>query len=233
MTTDTDSKFPVEFMAKRIQATLVSSCMSQSARFVEDDDYEHQSLIESPMYAWDDGELLFQPVSESYRNRQLYLQSYKFTREETLSEKLRSSLSKFKVRAWVVMACNCKPVVDILTIDEFAARTGGKRKGFGPQSFLGHYLGQLPLGDVVILHNEFTPQCHFMRTRETTAGEERRCEEEKKAVRSASVKVDRVVMIGVGHCQNAVIKEEGARWGARRALHVGLSCGLDGAASVQ
>ncbi|KAI5077296.1 hypothetical protein GOP47_0007120 [Adiantum capillus-veneris] len=91
-------RFLVEIMAKRIQATLVSSRLSQSARFVEDDDFEHQRLIEvaPPSYAWDDGELFLHPVSESYRNRQLYLQSYKFTREETLAEKLRSSLSKFK-----------------------------------------------------------------------------------------------------------------------------------------
>ncbi|MCO5606381.1 hypothetical protein L7F22_060569, partial [Adiantum nelumboides] len=50
----------------------------------------------------------------------------------------------------------------VLAIDEFAARTGGKRKAFGPQSSLAHYLGQLPPGDVVIVHNEFTPQGHFM-----------------------------------------------------------------------
>ncbi|MCO5563098.1 hypothetical protein L7F22_016734, partial [Adiantum nelumboides] len=51
---------------------------------------------------------------------------------------------------------------NVLAIDEFAARTGGKRKAFGPQSSLAHYLGQLPPGDVVIVHNEFTPQGHFM-----------------------------------------------------------------------
>ncbi|MCO5554628.1 hypothetical protein L7F22_008160 [Adiantum nelumboides] len=51
---------------------------------------------------------------------------------------------------------------NVLAIDEFAARTGGKRKGFGPQSSLAHYLGQHPPGDVFILHNEFTPQGHFM-----------------------------------------------------------------------
>ncbi|MCO5581639.1 hypothetical protein L7F22_035528, partial [Adiantum nelumboides] len=34
---------------------------------------------------------------------------------------------------------------DILVIDEFAARTGGKRTSVGPQSSLTHYLGQLPL----------------------------------------------------------------------------------------
>ncbi|MCO5553206.1 hypothetical protein L7F22_006727 [Adiantum nelumboides] len=46
---------------------------------------------------------------------------------------------------------------DVLAIDEIAARTGGKQTSFGPQSSLAHYLGQLPPGDVVILHNEFTP----------------------------------------------------------------------------
>eukprot|EP00250_Pteridium_aquilinum_P006261 c16217_g1_i1 orf=480-875(-) len=92
---------------------LAGSRFSQSARFARDYDnksLEHQRLIEAPSYAWDDSELYLYPVNESYINRQLYLHSYKFTREETLSEKLRSSLSKFKVRAWVVMACNYKPV---------------------------------------------------------------------------------------------------------------------------
>ncbi|MCO5613072.1 hypothetical protein L7F22_067346 [Adiantum nelumboides] len=51
---------------------------------------------------------------------------------------------------------------NVLAIDEFTARTGGKRKAFGPQSSLAHYLGQLPPGDVVIVHNEVTPQGHFI-----------------------------------------------------------------------
>ncbi|MCO5590379.1 hypothetical protein L7F22_044349 [Adiantum nelumboides] len=33
---------------------------------------------------------------------------------------------------------------NVLAIDEFAVRTGGKRKGFGSQSSLAHYLGTLP-----------------------------------------------------------------------------------------
>ncbi|MCO5596382.1 hypothetical protein L7F22_050443 [Adiantum nelumboides] len=51
---------------------------------------------------------------------------------------------------------------NVLAIDEFAARTGGKLKALGPQSSLAHYLGQLPPGNVVIVYNEFTPQGHFM-----------------------------------------------------------------------
>ncbi|MCO5595541.1 hypothetical protein L7F22_049586, partial [Adiantum nelumboides] len=47
-------------------------------------------------------------------------------------------------------------VLTVLVVDEFAARTGGWRTAFGPQPSLVHYLGQLPFGNVVILHNEFT-----------------------------------------------------------------------------
>ncbi|MCO5581981.1 hypothetical protein L7F22_035870 [Adiantum nelumboides] len=51
---------------------------------------------------------------------------------------------------------------DVRAIYEFSTRMGGKPKGFGPQSSLAHYLGQLSPGYVIILHNEFTPQSHFM-----------------------------------------------------------------------
>ncbi len=52
---------------------------------------------------------------------------------------------------------------DVLEIDEFAGqRTGDNCESFGPQASISYYLGKLPLGDVAILHRDFSPQGHFM-----------------------------------------------------------------------
>lgn len=49
-----------------------------------------------------------------------------------------------------------------MEVDEFASRSGGVRTGFGPQASLAHYIGRIPLGDIIIMHNVFSPQGHFM-----------------------------------------------------------------------
>lgn len=98
-------------MDAHIQASLVTSHSTNYGEDYYEENLEHHRLIEVPSYGWDDGEFYLCPGYESYRNRQLYLHSYKFTREETLSEKLRTSLSKFKAAAWAAMVCNYRPVV--------------------------------------------------------------------------------------------------------------------------
>lgn len=91
----------------------------QSSYAINLEDYngnsEHQRLIGSPYvgsYYWENGDFHFYgPGYEDYMKRQLYLRSYKFTRERTLSDRLMSSLSKFKAAAWAVVACNYRPVL--------------------------------------------------------------------------------------------------------------------------
>lgn len=38
---------------------------------------------------------------------------------------------------------------------------GGERKVFGPQAALAHYIDKLPLGDICIIHKDFSPVGHF------------------------------------------------------------------------
>lgn len=52
-------------------------------------------------------------------------------------------------------------VQDVVDVDEWAARKGGRRTAFGPQAALAHYIGLLPTDGVVIVHKDFTPEGHF------------------------------------------------------------------------
>ena len=46
---------------------------------------------------------------------------------------------------------------DVLEMDTWAMREGGKCKAFGPKAALAHYIGQLPKNDITIIHREFSP----------------------------------------------------------------------------
>ena len=46
---------------------------------------------------------------------------------------------------------------DVVEMDAWAMREGGKRKAFGPKAALAHYISQLPKNDISIVHKEFSP----------------------------------------------------------------------------
>ncbi|KAH7278620.1 hypothetical protein KP509_38G049300 [Ceratopteris richardii] len=92
-------------------ASHIRSGSTGSRFFTDDDANEQKRLINTAQYGWCDGELYFCPISERHRSRQLYLQSYKFTREEPLVEKLKTSLRKLKEHTLVMMVCSYKPVM--------------------------------------------------------------------------------------------------------------------------
>lgn len=50
---------------------------------------------------------------------------------------------------------------DFIEMDDWAGRGGGKRAMYGPNSALAHYVGKLPINDVVCLHKTFSPEADF------------------------------------------------------------------------
>ncbi|KAI5065528.1 hypothetical protein GOP47_0020223 [Adiantum capillus-veneris] len=50
---------------------------------------------------------------------------------------------------------------DVLEVDAWAQRSGGKRTPFGPQAALAHYLGTLPTGVVVFVHADYSPNGRY------------------------------------------------------------------------
>lgn len=91
-----------------LQGSHLSSQTPSNITFVDfEEDCEQQSLIDSLHTGF------YGPGYENYKNRQLFLQSYKFTRDRTLSERWKSCLSKtkFKAAAWAVMVCNYRPLL--------------------------------------------------------------------------------------------------------------------------
>ena len=48
-----------------------------------------------------------------------------------------------------------------MEIDAWAQRSGGKRKAFGQGATLANYIGTLPVGEVVIVHADYSPNGHY------------------------------------------------------------------------
>lgn len=102
-------------MGLQLQNNFTTTNDSYYVRIMTDEDdknyYERASLLDSSFNEEESMDFFIAPGWERYKNRQFYLHSYTFTREKTLGERMKASLSKFKAAAWAVMACNYRRVV--------------------------------------------------------------------------------------------------------------------------